>query len=965
MISKIFTRITTLIAVAFTFIQSAHAQIEVTSGNTATELAQYLTGEGVIVLNPVLNGTCPTTAEGKFTYHGTTSNIGIDSGVVLTCGRVVNINSAAPAQTGIDAPYTAFASNPFPGAAPGDPLLTGLAGIGTNDACILEFDFVPSGDSVKFEYVFASEEYNGPHGNFNCSINDVFGFFISGPGFTGQQNIAIVPGTTNVAVGVSTVNDGVGGCSQFPQYYNSNAGSTSFVYSGFTDVFAAKAGVSPCDTYHLKLAIADASDNVYDSGVFLKAGSLSSTALYVNTYGGGGLELPFTNTVRGCPPGVVRVSRQGGNLNQPITIPLTYSGTAVPGVDYTALPPTVTMAAGDTLVSLNVDGIPLSTAVGPKSVIVTIYSPYVCNNADPIVLASDTIMIYDSIYVAINTPDTAICIGDHVDLTAIADSFLAISWTPAATVDNPNQRNVVVTPTDPTNYTVSVTLPAAGTACPASTAHIYVDVKVTPIVDLGPDKVTCGASLQLYANTSPLNDDETFSWTPAAGLNNPEIRNPITTPLATTDYIVTVNPGAVGCDGHDTIRVRLLPDHITVLNADTVVCAGSIISLRADGDTAFNYNWDPEIDIADPLAANTILNAQTSGWYTLTASYPTCLPMPDSFYVEVQPVPQVNIGPDRVICTYDTIQMQGSVMPENYPNYTYDWTPGMDLTDSTAQNPVFSGNNAVPEMSLVVTTPLGCRGADTMLINVFGGDFMVVNPIDTGSCQPVQIPLSASGANTYTWSPGYGLSATNIADPVATPNTSTDYQLIGSKTYGSHVCYDTQMVAVNVYPNAIINMPDSVQLWPGESYQMNPEGNGSYFTWFPPSGLSASNISNPVASPEVRTRYFVTALTEQGCMIKDSIDILINTETVLDAPNAFSPSSGDFKIVKRGIATLQYFRVYNRWGNKVFETTNIDKGWDGTYNGVAQPLGVYVYSIDATTSTGMPFRKDGSVTLLR
>jgi gliding motility-associated-like protein len=268
-------------------------------------------------------------------------------------------------------------------------------------------------------------------------------------------------------------------------------------------------------------------------------------------------------------------------------------------------------------------------------------------------------------------------------------------------------------------------------------------------------------------------------------------------------------------------------------------------------------------------------------------------------------------------------------------------------------------------MSLVVTTPLGCRGADTMQIVVFAGDFMVVNPIDTGSCQPVRIQLDATGANTYTWSPGYGLSSTNIPNPVATPNTSTDYQLIGSKTYGSHVCYDTQMVAVTVYPNATINLPDSVQIWPGESYQLDPQGNGLYYSWFPPSGLSATDISNPVAQPEVRTRYFVTATTEAGCIVTDSIDILVNTETLLDAPNAFSPTSGGFKIVKRGIATLQYFRIYNRWGNKVFETTDIDKGWDGTFNGVAQPLGVYVYSIDATTSTGRPFKKNGNVTLLR
>jgi len=958
---KFFTKITTLVIVALTFIQQkANAQFTATGNQTAQQLVDALTGSGVVVLNPTMSCPGVSNATFKLAPNGST-NLGIDSGIVLTSGNA--LGSFGP-QTGAG-----------PGGVGNGPAvdadLSNLVSQSLNDLCRLEFDFVPAGDSIKFDYVFASTEYQG----FSCTqFNDVFGFFISGPSFPSTYNMAVIPNTNipitvNTTTGVPT-NPGplctnVAPGSPFSQYYVNNTGGTSITYQGFTQVFTAQALVSPCDTYHLKLAIADCSDGSLDSGVFLKAGSLSSTALYVNTYGGGGLELPFTNTVRGCPPGVVRVSRQGGNINQPITIPLTYSGTAVPGVDYTALPASITMPAGDTVMSLNVDGIPVSPAAGPKSVIVTIFSPYTCANQQPIILASDTIMIYDSIYVNILNPDTAICIGKHVDIFTIADSFLNVIWTPGATVDTPTTRDIRVTPTVPTDYMISVNLPAAGTACPASTAHVFVDVKVQPQVNLGPDKVTCGSSVQLYANTSPLNDDETFSWTPVTGLSNPAIRNPVCTPPATTDYVVTVNPGAVGCDGHDTIRVRLLPDHITVLNNDTVVCAGTNISLRTDGDTAFSYNWDPEPDIVNPLASNTVLHAQTSGWYTLTASYPTCIPMPDSFYVEVQPVPQVNIGPDRVICTYDTIQMQGAVMPENYPNYTYHWSPGMDLTDSTAKNPVFSGDGTVPEMSLVVTTPIGCRGADTMQIVVYPGDFMVVNPIDTGSCQPVQIQLGANGANTYRWSPGYGLSGTDIANPVATPNTSTDYQLIGSKTYGSHVCYDTQIVAVRVYPNAIINLPDSVQIWPGESYQMDPQGNGLYYSWFPPSGLSASNISNPVAQPEVRTRYYVTATTEAGCIVTDSIDVLVNTETLLDAPNAFSPGSGEFKIVKRGIATLQYFRIYNRWGNKVFETTNIDKGWDGTYNGVAQPLGVYVYSIDATTSTGRPFRKDGSVTLLR
>ncbi|MCY1554618.1 hypothetical protein D9M68_912010 [compost metagenome] len=117
-------------------------------------------------------------------------------------------------------------------------------------------------------------------------------------------------------------------------------------------------------------------------------------------------------------------------------------------------------------------------------------------------------------------------------------------------------------------------------------------------------------------------------------------------------------------------------------------------------------------------------------------------------------------------------------------------------------------------------------------------------------------------------------------------------------------------------------------------------------------------------SPEVDTRYFVTARTEYGCSVTDSVDFRVK-ETVLDMPNAFNPNNSRFKASIRGIATLESFEIYNRWGQKIFETNDINKGWDGFFNGAAQPNGVYVYQINATTKEGKRFQKTGNVTLMR
>ena len=165
-----------------------------------------------------------------------------------------------------------------------------------------------------------------------------------------------------------------------------------------------------------------------------------------------------------------------------------------------------------------------------------------------------------------------------------------------------------------------------------------------------------------------------------------------------------------------------------------------------------------------------------------------------------------------------------------------------------------------------------------------------------------------------------------------------------------------------------MNLPDSVLLYPGQTYQMNPQGNCVDFSWFPPAGLSGDNISNPVASPEVTTKYYVIGTSEFGCVVVDTITVYVDPQTLLAVPNAFTPGNGPnnvFKIIKNGLATLNYFRIFNRWGNMVFETTDIDNGWDGTFSGAPQPFDVYIYEIQAVTSTGVVFTKKGNVTLIR
>ena len=259
-----------------------NAQVQInTTGNFSNPsylIDNALIGNGVVTSNHSFTGD---SSQIGF-FSDLSGLIGMDSGFVLTTGIVDSIDNLG--NTLIMG--TSLLGN-------GDPDLLTIANsvpaligqtftvLSTADAVILEFDFVPSSDTVKFKYVFASEEYLT---FVNTNYNDVFAFLVSGPGITGPYasplnfpngaiNIAIVPNSSPaLPITVSTVNNLTNS-----QYYNNDSLSIVSAFNGFTDVFTAQVVVTPCETYHIKLAIADGSDGVYDSGVFFEAGSFNST----------------------------------------------------------------------------------------------------------------------------------------------------------------------------------------------------------------------------------------------------------------------------------------------------------------------------------------------------------------------------------------------------------------------------------------------------------------------------------------------------------------------------------------------------------------------------------------------------------------------------------------------------------------------------------------------------------------
>lgn len=418
---------------------SAKAQLSVTPAGVppvtpVNLIKQVFLGDGVEVLNVNFQGD--NAAIGRFS--GGQNIIGIDQGIIMTTG------SAALAATFPNTNAGAGLNNN--GTTDAD--LASISGFNINDAAIYTITFIPTADTLRFKYVFASEEYP----DYVCSINDVFGFFISGPGITGpysnmSSNIALIPNTTT-PVGVNTINGGVSaggaaGCllNNTAFYVDNNAPNAPlpFEYDGFTTVLTATAIVNPCDTYQIKLAIGDAVDDILDSGVFLAANSFGTSGLTVRA------NTPnFTSTIaEGCKDAevVFRLDQPAdGNMNLNYTV----GGNAIPGVDYVPIPLTGVIPTGQDSFTITIHPILDNISEGTDTIAFYVNTT-ACTNDTIYVYIEDTKILPPN-----NISDTTICYNNTVRFDATVPLVISNG------VSFSNNNNFTITHLISTNSPVTV-----------------------------------------------------------------------------------------------------------------------------------------------------------------------------------------------------------------------------------------------------------------------------------------------------------------------------------------------------------------------------------------------------------------------------------------------------------------------------------------------------------------------------
>lgn len=377
-----------------------HAQIIVDESLTAQEVVEtILLGEGVEIFNVTYSGDLDQIGS----FDANNSNILIPDGMIMatgSCSNVIGPNDSGSSTTG----GGNFQVN--------DPDLDQLSTFNTNDAAVLEFDFIPTGDSINFNYSFGSDEYN----EYVCgSVNDAFGFFLSGPGINGAYsnnaiNLAVIPNTNGTPVTINSVNNGNVGsagsannCAQVdPNWMNNtayyvdnenNGDANATQLDGFTVVLVAEAAVQCGQTYHIKIAIADAGDTAFDSAVFIEGGSFSSNAFDITataSISGNQIFGGDTTVVESCNDAVFQVVRPFADIAD--TLDVTISGTATNGVDYETIDPEVIMEVGEFSYEIPLIVIPDAEVEGPETVTIEYMYVNLCGDS---VLRSATLIIAD------------------------------------------------------------------------------------------------------------------------------------------------------------------------------------------------------------------------------------------------------------------------------------------------------------------------------------------------------------------------------------------------------------------------------------------------------------------------------------------------------------------------------------------------------------------------------------------
>ena len=764
----------------FLFFGTSIAQITTATTTAVNAVQNVLLGGGVTATNITYTGY--VNAIGTFTAT-TTTNLGIGTGVYLTSGSIFQTdpnNTWSSGQDGPAGPASNFQSvdqSQTGGTGAGDVNLDAISSAITQDAAVLEFDFVPQSDTIKFNYTFGSEEYND---FVNTGFNDVFGFFLTGPDPSGgnytNQNVAIIPGTTTI-VSINNVNNGNSGtlgtgpctnCAYYRDNYNGNAGINGN-YDGYTVVLEAKIAVVCGANYHIKLAVADAGDHAYDSGVFLEAGSFTTSAPIAVT---SEIQSSSNDSIlyEGCSTAEIYFVRPAILSTTTDTVAFTISGSATNGVDYSSTNDTIYFLPGQDTVILPISVFNDGATEGLENITITLTQQVnVCGLMQTITF---DIYINDLDPIVMSAPDTTICAGTNTtlipNLSGGAGGF-TYGWTSGGSTVG-SDSTLSVSPNNSQDYIVNITDVCGQTSQDTFNVQVPLVNYVSATIDIPGNAVdtllTEGCDSLVITFTRGGNNpgaNETYNYTVSGTATNgtdylPSLSGTVTFAGGVTTQTISIGAVADGTsEGNETIVVSLPPDTInpcalqtaqtftiyiqdlvpiSLVATDTSICVGNSVTLApaiSGGAAPVTYNWTNNGNTIGNSTTVTVSPTSSTSYILTINDYCGQGPVVDTVNVTVNTTNFISVNADVINSPVDTIINEGCdsviiTFTRGGGNFSFSEsfsyvvsgtsTNGTDFSPSLSGTVTFPAGNTTQSITLNAGNDGLTEGQETLVITI-------------------------------------------------------------------------------------------------------------------------------------------------------------------------------------------------------------------------------------------------------
>jgi gliding motility-associated-like protein len=487
----------------------------------------------------------------------------------------------------------------------------------------------------------------------------------------------------------------------------------------------------------------------------------------------------------------------------------------------------------------------------------------------------------------------------------------------------------------------------------------------------------CDSGLVSFTDSSIATNDvpASYQWDFGDG-NSSAVKNPVHQYAATGIFypsLVTITQ--LGC--RDTLRssipVKIVASPQINISSTANGCAPLAVTFNSQmavPDTSvIRWQWSFANGNTSTDANPVVQNYSTAGLYTVTLIGTNSSGCKDTATrtMEAYAIPVVSAGPDFTLCNGSSrvIQATGAA--------TYSWAPAIALSCTDCDNPTTTTGSNINYI-VTGTSAQGCVARDSIAVAV-KTKFVFSHSSNDSVCRGQSKKLSANGAHTYTWTPTTGLNNPTSNEPVATPDTSTTYRVIGTDDIG---CFqDTGYISIKVNPVPTVEAGADKTINVGHTVDLVPviSADVSQVVWSPTTGLFRNFYPGITVKPVENTEYTVDVKNRGGCAARDRVTVFVicNGSNIF-IPNTFSPNADGTNDVfyprGTGVFKVKALRIYTRWGELIFDRNNFDAnnpayGWDGTNKGMQLNPDVFIYTLEVLCDNGSVLTHRGNIALIK